>query len=145
MIPKTKYQLVIYQEKGENHKMKQKTKSTQAEVELRIKKVCEMLLSGKGIEDIVHYSSQNWGVGARQTAKYLKEAKSRIATSVQKDIQYDYSMAVLRYEELFNLNMEKKDYRTAALINKELTALQGLSKQQIDHSVEVTFVCNVPD
>lgn len=124
---------------------RQRRKSTQGELELRIGEVCGMLLRGCSKDEIMHHSSQIWNVGIRQTAKYIKAARERIALSVQKEIEYDYAKAVRRYEELYKLSMERKDYKTAMSVNKELTSLQGLFKQQVEHSGEVKFICNVPD
>jgi hypothetical protein len=120
-------------------------RSSQAEVELRVMEVSRLLMEGYGREDIVHFSSQKWDVGKRQTSKYIKASKERIRNSVQKEIEYDYAKAVRRYEELFRLTLERKDYRTSATINKELTALQGLLKQQIEHSGAVEFISNIPE
>ncbi len=50
-----------------------------------------------------------------------------------------------RYEDLYRLSIEKKDYRTALSVNKELTTLQGLYKQEIQHSGEIKFICSIPN
>ena len=111
----------------------------------RIKEVATMLIKGNSREDIVLYGSENWEIGERQADKYISRAKILVEESVKKRLEYDYAKAVRRYEDLYKLSFEKKDYKTALSINKELTALQGLFKQQIEHSGEVTFICNVPD
>ena len=119
-------------------------KSTRAEVELRIREICKLLIKGSSREEIVQYSSTNWGVSERQADKYLKGAKQVIAKSVQKSIDYDFAKAVSRYEELYRVCMEKKDYKTALSVNKELSSLQGLLKMQVEHSGNVQFICDLP-
>ncbi|MFP9114433.1 hypothetical protein ACLI1A_10860 [Flavobacterium sp. RHBU_3] len=114
-------------------------------VEQRIKDIARLLINGNCREDIVLHSSTQWNIGERQTDKYIARAKILVEQSVKKRIEYDYAKAVRRYEELYRLNMDKKDYKTALAVNKELTTLQGLFKQQIEHSGEVQFICNIPD
>ncbi len=86
-----------------------------------------------------------WKVSDRQIDTYLSRARQLIELSVRRKVEYDYAKAVRRYEELYKLSMERKDYKTALSVNKELTALQGLFKQQMEHSGEIKFICSVPD
>lgn len=120
-------------------------KADKNEVALRIKTVATMLINGVSREDIVLYSSESWEIGERQTDKYIARAKKLVEKSVKKELKYDYAKAIRRYESLYKLSIEKKDYKTALSVNKEITALQGLFKQQIEHSGEVQFICSVPD
>lgn len=107
---------------------RQMRKSTKAEVELRVGQVAKLILNGWNKESIVLYSAQNWNVALRQTTDYMQTARERIKQSVQKDITLDYAIALNRFEELYRLSKERDDIRTAVSINKELVALQGLSK-----------------
>ena len=113
--------------------------------EQRVKDIARLLINGSSREDIILLCAGNWNIGERQTDKYILRAKTLVEQSVKKRIEYDYAKAVRRYEELYRLNMDKKDYKTALAVNKELTALQGLFKQQIEHSGDIQFICNVPD
>jgi hypothetical protein len=114
-------------------------------VEQRVNELIQMLLNGNSREDIILYCSETWNIGERQSDKYISRAKDKIEKSVRRKVEYDYSKAVRRYEDLYKLSIDKKDYKTALAINKELTNLQGLSKIQIEHSGDVQFICNVPD
>lgn len=113
-------------------------------VELRIKHIATMLINGNSREEIGLYSSENWNIGERQTDKYIARAKELVEKSVKRKIEYDYAKAVRRYEDLYKMSLERKDYKTALAVNKELTALQGLFKQQIEHAGEIKFICNIP-
>lgn len=121
------------------------TKSTQHIVEQRVKVVAKLLITGKSSEDIVHFSSVEWAVGERQTEKYIQKARVLISQSVKKEINYDYAKAIMRFEDLYVSCIERKDFRTALAVNKELASLQALYKCQIEHSGQVQFVCSVPD
>ena len=120
-------------------------KSTSAELELRVKTACKLLIEGKSREEIVQYSTKKWRVGERQADKYIQKAKEIIATTVKREVEYDYSRAIMRYDDLYKRALEKGDYRTAMSINKEMTLLQGLYKSQVEHSGAVQFISNIPD
>lgn len=121
------------------------SKSDKNTVEQRIKEIATKLINGNSREDIVLYCSENWDIGERQTDKYIVRAKELVEKSVKRRIEYDYAKAVRRYEDLYKVSYEKKDYKTALAVNKELTVLQGLYKQQLEHSGSVEFICNVPN
>ncbi|WP_340307416.1 hypothetical protein [Riemerella anatipestifer] len=114
-------------------------------IEQRIKNIATMLINGNSREVIVLYCSENWNIGERQADKYIARAKVLVEKSIKRKLEYDYAKAVRRYEDLYRLSIEKKDYKTALAVNKEITALQGLFKQQVEHAGEIKFICSVPD
>jgi hypothetical protein len=120
-------------------------KSSKHIVLQRIRVIAGLLIKGNSRDDIIQYSSENWRIGERQADKYIQKAKSAVGESVKKSVEYDYAKAVRRYEELYKLAMGSKDLRAAIAANKEITALQGLFKQQLELSGEVKFICSVPE
>jgi hypothetical protein len=120
-------------------------KSDKNTMERRIKSISSMLINGNNREFIVLYCSENWNIGERQADKYISKARTLIEQSVKKQVAYDYAKAVRRYEDLYRLSIEKKDYKTALSVNKELTTLQGLFKIEVEHSGNIEFICNIPD
>ncbi len=120
-------------------------KSDKNTIERRIKSISSMLINGNNREFIVLYCSENWNIGERQADKYISKARTLIEQSVKKQVAYDYAKAVRRYEELYRLSIEKKDYKTALSVNKELTTLQGLFKIEVEHSGNIEFISNIPD
>ncbi len=120
-------------------------RANNAEIVQRIGEIATLLIKGESRENIVRFSTEKYGVKERMTEKYIAKAKLFIEESVEKKINYDYSKAVMRYEELYKHSFEEKDYRTCLSINKELTILQGLNKVQIEHSGNVEFICNIPN
>ncbi|MFK8282443.1 hypothetical protein [Capnocytophaga cynodegmi] len=121
------------------------SKSDKNTIERRIKSISSMLINGNNREFIVLYCSENWSIGERQADKYISKARTLIEQSVKKQVAYDYAKAIRRYEELYRLSIEKKDYKTALSVNKELTTLQGLFKIEVEHSGNIEFICNIPD
>ena len=113
--------------------------------EQRVNELVKMILKGVCRDEMILYCSENWAIGERQSDKYTARAREKLEKSVSRKIEYDYSKAVRRYEDLYKLSLNKKDYKTAVSINEKLTALQGLNKIQINHSGDVQFICTVPD
>lgn len=119
-------------------------KATQSIVLKRIELISTLLIKGDSRESIVQNTSKKWQVSSRQIDTYISKAKIAIEKSVSRNVSYDYAKAIRRYEDLYKLNLQRKDYKTALAANKELAALQGLFKTQIEHSGEVKFICNLP-
>lgn len=120
-------------------------KADKSTVEQRIREVSVMLINGSSREVIVLHCSKYWSIGERQADKYIVRAKTLVEKSVSRKLEYDYAKAIRRYEDLYRLSIDKKDYKTALSVNKELTVLQGLHKMQIEHSGNVEFICSIPD
>lgn len=111
----------------------------------RVKEVSEMLVKGHNRDFILQNTSNLWNISDRQIDTYISKGRELIEKSIKRKIEYDYAKAVRRYEDLYKLSLEKKDYKTALAVNKELTTLQGLFKQNIEHSGSIEFICNIPD
>ena len=120
-------------------------KSSKHIVNQRIKEVVSMLILGYNRDLILQNTSNLWKVSDRQIDTYISKARTLIEQSVKKQVAYDYAKAVRRYEELYRLSIEKKDYKTALSVNKELTTLQGLFKIEVEQSGNIEFICNIPD
>ena len=120
-------------------------KSIKHIVNQRINEVVNMLILGYNRDLILQNTSNVWKVSDRQIDTYISKARTLIEQSVKKQVAYDYAKAVRRYEELYRLSIEKKDYKTALSVNKELTTLQGLFKIDVEHSGNIAFICNIPD
>jgi hypothetical protein len=120
-------------------------RAVSGEVLSRVAKVALMIIEGKSKDDIVRISAENWDVKLRQIENYIQKAKEAIEKEVQKEINYDYSKAIIRFEQLYKACIDRKDYKTALSANKELASLQGLYKSQIEHTGQVQFICSIPD
>jgi len=120
-------------------------KSSKHIVSQRIIEISGMLIKGYSRDSILQNTSELWNVSDRQIDTYICKARELIENSIKRKVEYDYAQAVRRYEELYKHSFEEKDYRACLSINKELTALQGLNKIQVEHSGNVEFICNIPD
>ena len=112
-------------------------KSTKAEVEIRIAEIAKLLIEGKPTQYIIPYSAKKWEIGVRQTTNYIKRATEKITKSVNKNLERDFSLAVQRFQDLYNKAYDNNDLRLCRMINKDLSELQELSKHRIEHNVNI--------
>ncbi len=120
-------------------------RSTREVITKRVAEISTMLLNGESRERILHFSTANYGIKERMTERYIAKAQLFIEKSVERKVESDYAKAIRRLEELYRLSMKKEDIKTALLINKELTQLQGLHKIKVENSGNIEFVSNIPD
>jgi len=122
-------------------------KSSKNIVNERVAKVSEMLIEGKDRAKILQFNSgeKGWSLSERQIDTYIAKARDFIVLEIKRDTSFEFAKATKRFEALYNKAIELKDYRLALAINKEICNIQELSKIQIEHSGEVTFICSIPD
>lgn len=114
-------------------------------VNQRVSEISEMLIEGKSRNGIIQYGTKYWKVGERQIDKYIARARELIQQEITKDLEFDYAKSIKRFESLYHKAYERKDYRLALAVNKELSTIQGLYKIQIEHSGNMEFISNIPD
>lgn len=119
-------------------------KATKAEIEIRLREIANMLIKGKNTTQIANYSSEKWEISRKQTLTYIRRAEKVITQSVEKNVERDYSMAIQRYKDLYQKAYENNDLRLCRMIVKDLTELQELSKQRIEHTGNIQFISNIP-
>jgi hypothetical protein len=120
-------------------------KSCQNIVNERIAKISELMIEGKSRQNILQFNSENWNLSERQIDNYIGKATAIIKQELIKDSEFSLSKAIKRFEYIYQRAIETKDYRLAMQTNKEICTVQGLTKIEIEHSGNITFVCNVPD
>ena len=120
-------------------------KSSQSIVNKRIVVISEMIIEGKNRQNILQFNSENWNLSERQIDNYISKATSIIKSELIKDVEFDLSKAIKRFEFIYKRAIEMKDYRLALQTNKEICAIQNLSKIHVEHSGNVQFICTIPD
>lgn len=120
-------------------------KSTNAEIELRISTISEMVVKGYTRDKIIRYASAEWKVSERTTDTYLKKAWDKIHKSTNYDLKQEVTLQRARFEDLYSKNYNIQDYRECRQVLDSLAKLLGVNKpdqHEIDtnnkHSFEVT-------
>ncbi len=102
------------------------TKSTDAEMELRVSTVYDLLLSGTERAAIVRYAAKTWAVQSRVVDTYIRRAKMLIAHYAATDRTQQLGMARARLNMLFAKALANKSYATALAVQREINALEAL-------------------
>jgi hypothetical protein len=103
-------------------------KATDAEIELRIATLYEMIVKGCSRAYIVRYSSEKWNIGERQVDDYLKLVKDKIQDTYGKE----YKETILnnhlaQLENLYAKNYIIEDFRECRTIIESRNKLLGLN------------------
>ncbi len=110
--------------------MGKENKSGDAEMEIRISIVVDMLLSGLRRREILQNISTNealkWDVSDRQIDDYIRQANEEISKIAEKDKDKTYRKVKSRLEFLYRKSIEVKDYKTALVVNDKEAELDGL-------------------
>ena len=100
---------------------------TKAELDQRIDEIYGLLLSRVGYKNICRYASAKWQVTARQTDRYIAEARKLIRELLGPDQRDQLAVALGGYETIFTKQMAAGDWRGAAKTNRDIVALLGLA------------------
>ena len=115
------------------------SKASNAEIELRIQTVAEMLIKAQGREKILRYCADNWNIQERQADEYISRALDKIKKNREFiDIQQELDLQKARYEDLYQKNYTIQDYREARQVLDSIAKLLGLNepeKHEVDHKI----------
>lgn len=104
-------------------------KASNAEMELRIQTVYEMIVKGATRPFILRYSSENWKIGERQTEKYIAEANKRIQTVFNdKDRERLINEHRSKLSDLYVKNYTIEDFRECRNVLESERKLLGLDE-----------------
>ena len=114
------------------------SKVTNAELELRVATVSEMIIKGLGREKICRYATKNWAVSDRQVDRYISKAWDKIEKNTDFDVKQELKLQRARFEDLFQKNYTIQDYREARQVLDSIAKLLGLNepeKHEVDHKI----------
>ncbi len=107
---------------------------SQAELELRIEQVYNMLIDGNTRYSIVQSGSKEWNISNRQVDDYIKLATIKIKEHAKETIEDFTNEAKAKFRKLFNIAMKNKDYHEARQIIATASDVLGYSKVKVEHS-----------
>ena len=109
-------------------------KASNAEVELRIHEVKNLLSDGSTRADILRHTAKKWGVSPRQTDEYIRTAKEELRELNSANFKDKLSQITSCLWKLY-----KKAEDTPAVqhqIIMSIAKMQGLDQQIINHVIE---------
>lgn len=101
-------------------------KSTRFEVQARVEKVFEYIVTGMKPADICQYASEEWGVSDRQAFRYMADANQKIIESSDINRNRELGLALSRLNLLFKNAFKLQDYKTCLQVQREINTLLGL-------------------
>lgn len=108
-------------------------KATKAEMEARIQRVYEMLLSAESRPAIIQYAAEKWQISPRQTDTLIKRATEEIGKRADTIKNRELGRSLARLNLLYNKASRLQDYTLALNIIKETNKLLALYEPQVKH------------
>jgi len=120
-------------------------KSTDAEIQLRIDTIYEMVVKGASRKYIVRYCSENWKISSRQTDEYLSRVYEEIKnTFTVEDKQKLVSKQLSQLDDLYVKNYTIEDFRECRNIIESRAKLLGLNSA-LEIKVDGLNLPNLPN
>lgn len=103
------------------------TKSTDAEILLRVRTVCQCIINGYRYDEIVRYCEEHWRITSRASVhKYMTKAKSMLGEMTAKELEECRSEAMSRYLDLYKKAYDEHNYTECRLIQGRMDKINGL-------------------
>lgn len=104
-------------------------KATDAEIELRISTIYEMVVKGCSRKYIVRYCAETWNIASRQTDEYL----SRVYLEIKETYGQDYKEKLIekqlaQLDDLYVKNYTIEDFRECRNLIESKSKLLGLNE-----------------
>lgn len=114
-------------------------KCSEAEGELRVAKVFEMVTNGASYNTIIRYCGETWGIGDTQSDNYLKRARDKIKQIVEAQYPTVLQEAVQLYDNIIENTMygPKKDFITARSAIADKMKLLGFMQTRVQVTTDI--------
>ena len=110
--------------------------TNQAQKKERIHEIYRLLLAGTNRRGVIRYAKlKNWNVSERTIDAYIKEAMDELTTTLSIDREKKVALAQNRLDDLYNRSYTINDFKTCLSILKESNELNGLKKDNVEHTV----------
>jgi len=109
-------------------------KATNAEIEIRVNKVIQLLILNTNRHDILKYfrTKLNIDISIKSIDIYIRNAKRIIKKKAKYNIDEQVGKAIARLDDLYLKAYMIQDYKTCLSIQKEINNLLGLITQKVD-------------
>lgn len=110
-------------------------KSTEAEIDLRVSEVQDLLLNGETRHKIVRFGSK-WGISARQIDDYIAAARERIKEINATSLQENMALVTTNLWRIFRASVIEGDLAEANKALMNLAKVKGLENYTVTHVIE---------
>lgn len=109
-------------------KTKVHTKLSIGEVKLIEAFITELIITGESEKEIIVLTSDQFDISKHLAKKHLALAMKNMQSINQDDMKYQRTLAIRRFNDLYNKALGEGDIRGAAVIQKELNLLLGINQ-----------------
>ena len=103
------------------------TKSTNAEIQIILDDIRTEWRNGRTrLAHILEYISKKYGKKPAQIRNYISELNEQMRKEGAIDSEKTRQILLDRYNDLFNLAKDEKDYRTCTYINSKIAEIGGV-------------------
>lgn len=108
-------------------------KATNAEIDLRIEKVFEMVSKGVNKKNILRYCAEKFKINTRQTEEYLKRVREQIKALYPENYKTDImGEHFVQLDHLYELNYQNQDYRECRNLIESKNKMLGIGITKVD-------------
>lgn len=105
-----------------------KEKSTNAEIELRVSIIYDMIIKGCSRKEIVQFGSNKWNITNRQVDDYIAKANNDIKEVYGQDYkEMIINKQLAQLDDLYNKNYQLNDLRECRNLIESKSKLLGLN------------------
>lgn len=100
---------------------------------MRIQMITSMKIQGARPFQIWRYVSEqtSWGVSKRTVERYMQAADKEIERAKDRNLDHEWSKAMLRLDELYNKCNAIQDYKNCLQVQKEINEMLGFKKLEV--------------
>lgn len=109
----------------------------EAEVEMRVSEIIDLLLLGKTRAEVLRYcSNRGWGISSRQIDKYIADAKEEIHEISRITATETMSLILKNLWDLYKKCLDKEDFSGARTILMDVAKLKGMAQETVTHIIQ---------
>jgi len=112
------------------------TKSTDAQVEIQVKAVFQLLLEGRSRTEILEHCATQYKVGRGRADQIIKVATDRIQEINKNTLQTNLGLITNNQWELYRQAVAQRNLVVARQILMDIAKLRGLEQNTINHIIE---------
>lgn len=109
---------------------------TQAEKELRLYQVYQMVLNGYPRWKIVEFGRDQWKAVDRTIDNYISEVADMMRNENTKNFDYNFNLMNSRIEDLINRCYSENDKKTIVNLLRLQSEINGLKKERIEMTIK---------
>lgn len=115
---------------------KEIVKANATEMEIRVEKVLNHILMGRGRPWIVRFAAKEWGLASRMVDELMARARDEMKAINAGNREETIEQIISNYWLLYRQAMHKQDHYLALSVLKEVARVKGLNQDMVVHTID---------